>query len=409
MAPLVPTIFERIPPQLRHDTVMLFYVASGLAFLRLLQMPLIGFLEGLQSYTAANGGRMLANILRFVLTIVFMETLRPSVAWVGWAALISMAAETVFLVVACYRCWPGLQISPRLFSKAHLRQIWGFGINAFILTICSLLIFSAPTFIIAKMIGFAAVTAFSVGFQIMNMLREVISSIGSVLVSVFSASHALDNKAEIESRLWRGSQVCNLLTWIVIAGVLTYNGPLVLQWTRNEDLTNAAYWSVVILLLSQLPTGADYVANAALAGCGYLKWLVITHIGVAVTTITGGVVLISYFGWGVEGMAWAMAVPMVIRNGIWLPWYTCRKLGVPLAPYLAKAVLRPAVACALIAGLCLVVQRIYPVHDRLGLFVTAVGMGVVSLVVGAAVGLSPSIRERLMAPVIIRLRTLMNR
>ena len=228
-------------------------------------------------------------------------------------------------------------------------------------------------------------------------------SMGSVFLPTFSASHALERKSEIKSRLWQGGQVCNLLNWILLAGLITYARPLLALWLRSKpDVAEAAYVPLVILAVGQVPQGFSYVANSALAGCGHLRWLIITQVTIAMLSLSFAVVSVTS-GYGIEGVALAVAGPIFLRSLLWLPWYVCRKLEVPLLSLLARAFLRPLLAAGATTVACLGLQHIYPASSRASLLVSAAILALFSLAVALGVGLAPEIRRRLTASVVKRL------
>jgi O-antigen/teichoic acid export membrane protein len=400
LAPHMPDWLDRIPADLRQDTVHIFYMASILAFLRLVTMPFLGFLRGLQRYDLANISSIVSDLLRFGLSILFVELWGPHVMLVAWASFIGMGLGTVFVVIAVYRCWPGLTLRPRYLSREHFRQIASFGVNTFILTICTMLMFQLPNFILAKMIGPAAVTLFAVGLLIQTMLRETVSGVGSVLVPMFAESHALNQTEAIESRLWTSGQICNVLTAVMVAGLLVYARPLILYWTGQPDKL-AAYGEVIILVLGSLVVGLDYVTYAALSGCGYLKWMVITEV---VATVIGVTITIwgIKLGFGLEAAALGIAFPMFIR-GVWQTWYTCWKLHLSLALFVRRAIFRPAVVAILTAIAALLLQMIYPPTNRISLILSVVIMAPIAGLLAAGVGLSPPIRTILVKEIERRL------
>ena len=403
-APYVPVVMDKIPQELHHDTVMLFYVGAGLAFTRLLLLPFRGFIEGLLRYELSNLAAILGRLLYFGLVLLLLHVFQPSVVLVGVAALCSMFFELLFLLIACYRVAPDLKISPRLFSKPHIRELASFGAKTFILAICSLLIFQSPYFIITKWIGPDTTAVFAVAMMIMIMIRQTIGSMGSIFLPVFSASHALERKSEIEDRLWQGSQVCNLLNWILLVGLAIYARPLLAQWLRSKpDVAAAAYLPLMILAVGQIPQGFSYVANSALAGCGHLKWLVITQVVVAVVSLALGIVSVT-FGYGLRGVALAVAGPLFFRGVLWLPWYVCHRLEVSLLPFIVRVVLRPLLAAGMTAVACFGLQQVYPPSNRASLLVSVAILALFSLALALGVGLSPGIRKRLMASVLPRLR-----
>jgi hypothetical protein len=60
--------------------------------------------------------------------------------------------------------------------------------------------------------------------------------------------------------------------------------------------------------------------------------------------------------WGLVGAAVAIAVPLTLVNGVFVPLYACQRVGVPIRRYLVAAFRDPAL-CALPFCLCLIAAR----------------------------------------------------
>ena len=398
-APYVPVVMDKIPESLHADTVMLFRVASGIAFLRLFMLPFKGFIEGHLRYEATNLAAIVSRLFYFGLVILLLNVYEPSITLIGIAVVCGSSLEWLILVVFCFHLEPQLRISPRHFSRSQLKMLSGFGINAFILAICTLLIFQTPNFVNMKWLGPEATAVFSVAGMCIIMIRSMVGGVSSVFLPLFSASHAIENQDQIEDRLWKGNQVCSLLNWALCVGVIVYARPLLEQWIRKAPQVAAvAYWPFIILAVGQLPQGFARVANAALSGCGYLKWLVISQVITAVLTL-GLSIAAVLAGYGLVGVAVAAVAPLFVRSVVWTPWYTCHKFKMPLVRYMKKSFLRPLLAVSLLALACLALQRVYPVNSRVSLLVSAAVLGVLGCGLGLGVGLAPEIRRRLVAPV----------
>ncbi len=394
VAPHIPDWLEKIPANLRQDTIQVFYLGAAIAFLRLISMPFIGFLYGIQRYDLANVSNITMNLLRFGLTILFVQLWGPHIILVAWAAFLATLPGVALLVTASFRSWPGLKIRPSLISRTHFRDIAHFGVNTFILTICGLLVFQFPNFVLAKMLGTDFVTDFAVGLLIQSILREIVRSVGAILVPMFAHSHALNEKAEIEARLWRTGQICNTMAGVMIAGILVYAKPLILYWTGDPEKLDA-YGAVVIFMFGYLAVGFEYVTYAALSGCGYLRGLVITEVMAA----TLGVVITIWgikLGYGLNAAAAGIALPMFLRSGLWQPWYTCHKLKLSLGLFLRRTLLRPVAASLLVAAVALLLRAVYTPGSRTDMIISVVILAPVTLLLAVWVGLSPQLRLSLL-------------
>jgi hypothetical protein len=70
-----------------------------------------------------------------------------------------------------------------------------------------------------------------------------------------------------------------------------------------------------------------------------------------------GTVLLAVAGWSLNRAALLLVVSLAVGEGIVLPVFACRKLGIPLAKYLKAVFLRP-LAGALPLAACLAMNRL---------------------------------------------------
>jgi len=394
LSPLSPSLFaaDLADSGTAAEVVRLFRVVGAAAFVRLMVTPFAGFLQGLQRYEASNAASVVGSMARLGLTVALIETVSPRLVWPGVALLVGSAIEAAMLIASAVCFWPGLQIRLRWVSREHLREILSLAGWAFVITLGALGLTQLPNFIIGKMIGPAAVTAFAAGLVLSAMLRELLTGLAGVLMPAFSAAQAHGDTEEIGDLLWGGSQVVNLVAWTLIGGLVVFAEPVVENWVGREML--AGYWSVVVLVLGEAAMGGDSVATSALAGCGQMRGLAISRMMTAMVGIPMAAAAIKPLGVGITGVALAVSLPTVVR-GIWVPWYACRKLGLPFRSYWVRSSVRPLIACAAIVAVGLVARRYVPTESGLALAGVGVLMGVVSVVLGWSIGMSPGIRRQL--------------
>jgi len=120
-------------------------------------------------------------------------------------------------------------------------------------------------------------------------------------------------------------------------------------------------------------------------------------VNLAAATLSAAL-MAAALGWlraGLEGVALALVVPLTLANGIYIPMYTCRRLGLPFGRYVFQSLKGP-ILCAVPFGACLLAARI-AFADRAGVAL-AVGVGTGGLVLAPLYwryALPPRLKEKL--------------
>jgi hypothetical protein len=95
-------------------------------------------------------------------------------------------------------------------------------------------------------------------------------------------------------------------------------------------------------------------------------------VGVSVLNVT-------VLGWGLTGAALAIALPMTLGTGVFVPTYACAQLGIPLREYFRRTLVGP-LACVVPCALVLALSRyLFADHAFLAVGVGLAGGGLALL------------------------------
>ena len=92
---------------------------------------------------------------------------------------------------------------------------------------------------------------------------------------------------------------------------------------------------------------------------GRVGWF---NLVICVCTFVCGVLLLNISNWTLVKLAMLIAIPLTLSNGIFIPIYTCKKLGITIKEYLRYVFLVPLACGGIFAG-CLMVSR-FSFHDN---------------------------------------------
>jgi O-antigen/teichoic acid export membrane protein/glycosyltransferase involved in cell wall biosynthesis len=339
VAYFLPQLFA-IPPQLAADArlaVLLTAVAFAVSFPGSL---FTGCVAALSRYDLLNIRNVGPNVLRGLLLWFFLYR--------GYG-LVAVAAISAATFVLCYvldlffasRHLPDFKIGREFLDGATLRTLLNFSFYAFVLTISWRLLFMTDNIVVGFVLGPAAVTYYSVGMNVANLMRTSLGNISNMFAPLASQMDALSHKDSLRSLLIRGSRICLLYALPGVGGLVVL-GPSFLGFWMGETFANRSGPVLVVLALEVACFALSSAYGQVLYGMNRHKvnaWLSLAQ---AATNFALSAILIRWMG--AVGVAWGTLIPAVFVEGAILPAYTASVLDVSVARYYLKSVMPPVLA-----------------------------------------------------------------
>ncbi len=160
--------------------------------------------------------------------------------------------------------------------------------------------------------------------QIDSGLLMLVTALGAVLLPKTALAHAAGNRAIVRKYYLRGT-LASAVTLIAASVVIYFASPLIFRvWFGYEMPGTVAI--LPLILLNTVIGGSSAVGRAILIGIGKTKPFTISVLIAGVTNVIASVVFVQYFHLGLNGIILGTIVAVVIRCGIWMPWYVLREL-----------------------------------------------------------------------------------
>ena len=365
----LPRLFA-IPPSLVREAriaVLLTSVAFATSFPGSL---FNGAVAALSRYDLLNIRNVLPNVLRGALLWFYLDRGYGLVA----VAAISAGSFVVTYLLDLYfasRHLPDFEIGRRFFDVATLRTLLSFSFYAFVLTISWRVLFMTDNIVVGFVLGPAAVTFYSVGMNLADLLRSSLGNISNLFAPLASQMNALRDKDSLRSMLFRGSRIC-LLYALAGAGALVVLGPSFLGFWMGAEFITRSGPVLVVLALEVVCSAISSVHGQVLYGMSRHKANAWLSLGQAATNFSLSAILVRAMG--PVGVAWGTLIPAVFVEGVILPAYTIRSLDLSLRRYYMKAALRPVLVSIPYLG-CLWLARAEGLVRGYASLAAAVGCG----------------------------------
>lgn len=323
--------------------VLLFNVSAGFA----LALPYAVY-DAHQDFVARNLIKGAGLLSKLAATVVFLS-LRADLVTLAWIQLGIAALEFIVAFVVSRRRHPGVRFAPRRIRWIEAKGLLSFSVFAFLLNMGALLAFRIDALVIGAHMEPEAAAIYGFGNKIFDPFINLLLAIGMVLMPM-AARHAggRSGLGEVRDAFLKWSKVAATIVFLV-GGYLMVLGPAFLDAWLGEASTAESGRLLQVLMVSFfvfLPVRG--VALPVLMGLGRAKGPGFGLLAMGLANLLLSIALIGPMG--LLGVALGTAIPNVVF-ALLFALAACRALDVGAGAYAVQAFGRPALACALAAGL----------------------------------------------------------
>lgn len=340
--------------------------------------PFGGVLHGLRRFDLERGVGFASDVLRLILFFLLLQAEWGLVIIAGIFFLVTVA-ENLSYVVLAYWLVPELEVQWRHIKRETLRECGSFSAMSFINTTASQLINATDTIVIGFMLGQEAIVPYYFGLRLAQFCRHPVDKIAHICLPTAGAMHSeADRSRRLQFLLTTLSFVILLIVALFI-GACYFGGDVLRLWVGPKltfDQLKQSHRILLILLGASLIALPCSILRAFLFAMGIVKVPALIYIAEAALNLTLSLILCGQYG--IEGVAWGTAVPVVVVElGILLP-YALKNLGVSWSRLLGEALWPPAMPLITLWAFAAVVSGQSWAHDNvLGLLLVAISSGAV--------------------------------
>jgi len=300
----------------------------------------------LYNLTSAGSG-----LVRAVLIVVALH-LHHGVLFVAATALASSLLSLVVSAGLLRVADPALSFHPRNVKLARIRQLLGFSGSAFLGTAGDQLRFFVDSIVIGRVLTVALITPFNIAGRLVMLFRQLAFALASPFAGGMSELEGQQKKSDLQDYFLLATRMTSLLS-VFISLMLLVNGKALIRfWVGSEYSTS--YVLLVVLLAGYCLMLATQPAVDLLLAKGRHQlrgWWTLAE-GLA------NLGLSIYWGrhYGLIGIAFGTAVPMIAIQLFVQPWYTLHVAAIPLRRYFKEGIGRPLLVAIIFVAVCALAQ-----------------------------------------------------
>jgi O-antigen/teichoic acid export membrane protein len=335
-------LFRAITPEFERSAQITCILVGVTLALQMLQSTHSGALRGYEYYTRSNAILMVASILRTAMIIIFLMFWK-SIIVIQTAYVISMVLAAMATFIVAHYSIDGLKINLKLINKSILWELWLYTYHSIARSGSTIVMFNTLTLLVGWKGTAQDVTVYDIAFKFPNLIRSLLGGMQNVFLPVVTSLTANKQVEAIKSIVKRMTQMCFILTFIVVIPLIIFAEPLLRFWLRGGVSENLVV-VMNILMISSLPDGLFGLWLPVLVGVGHFQWLTKMSIGGAIAAIVTAFVLIHGFVSVPMAPSIALLITMWIYRGIWLPLYGIKKLEIGFGEYFMDSISHPLIA-----------------------------------------------------------------
>lgn len=314
---------------------------------------------------------VMANIVTLFTSVIrgvaLLGALSLGYGLIGMAYVtVGISAFGLFLnTIVFKRICPDLKFSPKMVNAPHLRELFTFGIMAMLTSIGFMLRFQSDRIIIGKFMNMEVLGIYAVVATLMLYYRKAISASSRVLRPRFGYLDGQNERKESVRILFKSTRFVAVIAGTISLLLMTI-GPAFIKLWVGEGF-EAAFPVLAVLAVSYLADFSQSPCVSLLSGYGKMGTLAILFISEGIACIIMSLIFVQIYG--LIGVAFALALPMVLTQGIIRTSYTCNFLNIKIWEYYKACLLKP---WGLVVLLSLPLRWV-PIEEHIGTWLHLVG------------------------------------
>ncbi len=349
-----------IPRELAGEARWVIVISGLTSALMTMTGPWCAPLQLAQSVYWQSLGNIVATVVAAVVVVVGFRMGAPGVVyWVGVTNGVRVLVVFLVQIPAARRVVPQFRIVLSLENiVARSRALMRLGVWSFFGGLGYLFYYATDSMLISNLseLGPGKILEYNLGQRWDPIIRMLVAGFAGSLTPALTGMVARGEGERLKGALVSSTRYAVAGGLLPCVLLLVLAEPFITAWVGAGFAASSVPVLRIILIGTavSLPSVVGYETLVALGKIG--EAVISTLVG-GVCNVVLAVVLVKYFGWGLEGIAVACVVTMGLRNLIYTPLVLIRHSGVGAWRYYADGVLR-AVAGALVLAVVLVGVRL---------------------------------------------------
>jgi O-antigen/teichoic acid export membrane protein len=286
--------------------------------------------------------------------------------WQG-AGLVTLAAITfvgqamgqLTMVTLAYRVCDGLKLSRDFVHWKTIKELYIFGGKTLTPIISTMLLNQTASLLIVAALGPAALAVFSRPRSLLTQLDSLERKMSMILTPTTSSLEHVGDVDEIKNLLTKGVRYSLYLILPAVLVMVVFGGAVLHIWMGSRYANGII---PAILAIGFLGSSVHTPILSMLEGMNMHGKAGVAQLIASIISVGLIVLGLQVYHAGLVGVAFAVTLPLLIVNLIYLPRLICRHLGLSLTSLFRAAIIAPLIHILPFAACLVVVRMLYQSH-----------------------------------------------
>jgi O-antigen/teichoic acid export membrane protein len=301
---------------------------------------LAAYLRGLERFDLYNLGATVYGVVRAILLLTLLK-LGYGIRAVAWGVLAAAVLHLWFQGLLVRRADLNLEISLKQLNWKRTSEMFNFGFYSFLYNSGEALRYYTDSFVIGRMLAVALVTPFSVATRLMEYFKMIAGGVSGPIMVRLSELSGKELDVALREEFLRSTRFSMLLS-VFVGGLMILDGKAIIRLWMGPDFIGS-YQILLVLTVAYIVTWGQVSSPLLLFARARhhraLSWW---------TLVEGAANLFLSILWapryGLLGVAFGTAVPLLISKLFVQPWYVLKDLGMSTWEYLKGGLARATLA-----------------------------------------------------------------
>ncbi len=371
-----PVVFRSVPPEYHLLARLLLPLLAMNVWFAALQGVFVSVAVAHERFELVRGIDLGVLALRTTAAVVALSLGYRIAA----LAIVSVAAHAVAVVgnyLVARHVYPALAVWPVALTKTRMRELFGYGLGAFITTLSMHIMGKTDLVIAGAAVGVSAAAVYSVGAMLVFYSSRFL---GHINVTLFPALQRAVAREETGSTRWlflRTGRLGLILGLLAYVGIIVFAEPFIRLWMLGPQFDEASVRQAAVVM--QILAGSKLLllfsgaSNSVLNAMGRVRLTASIVAAEATLNLALSLIFVLALGWGLAGIAGGTLAARLLVGTFIVPRFACAATGVPWRRYLAEVGGLGLAAGLLFAAVCLAIRTLLS-SDTWPLFLSQVGL-----------------------------------
>jgi O-antigen/teichoic acid export membrane protein len=344
LASLFPSMFGSagLDPRETWESIVIMAFAVGIS---LPQEAMNSTLTAAKRLDVVNGFEMVTRIVTSAAMLISVLQ-GGGLASFSLIQLFGRLIATPCTCVAMYRIIPDLSLSLEHWRVESLKRLSRFGFPSVLIGAGWLVSSRTDLVVIAATLGVPMTAYYAIPRSLMEYADAGIRAIAWSFSSHLTHLHALEKQQETMRLYLRGARILSVTVFLLTAYIAAFGTSFLAIWQGSTFVIgpwrNRASVVLLILIAAFLPRLIHNMATQLFYATNRLRFLM--WISLLEGAVKIGLSLILVKSWGLAGVAISNLIPMLLFEGVAIPFYLLKTYPADAAAYFRDVLTRPLLA-----------------------------------------------------------------